>query len=97
RVQVVRDANGEYREHVVEDVGTERRLILDKAAQFIYLVTGLLELGLGLRVLLKLIAANPASPFAQLVYGVTDLLVWPFQGLTVTPTTSNGMVLEIST
>lgn len=97
RVQVVRDADGEYREHVVEDIGKERRLILDKVAQLIYLIIGLLELGLGLRILLKLIAANPASPFAQLVYGITDLLVWPFQGLTVTPTASNGMILEIST
>lgn len=96
-VQVVRDAEGEHREHIVEDVGTERRLILDKFVQFIYLITGLLELGLGLRILLKLIAANAANPFAQLVYGVTDLFVWPFQGLTITPTASNGMTLEIST
>ncbi|MBK9052718.1 MAG: YggT family protein [Chloroflexi bacterium] len=97
RVEVTRDAEGEYREHVVEDVGNERRLILAKVSQFVYLLTGLLELGLGLRVLLKLIAANPASPFARLVYGATELFVWPFQGLTVTPAASNGMTLEIST
>lgn len=97
RIQVVHRADSEHRERVVEDVGTENRLILEKVVQFIYLVTGLLELSLGLRVLLKLIAANPASPFAQLVYTVTDLFVWPFQGLTVTPTAGNGMTLELST
>ena len=97
RVEVVRQPDGEHREHIVQDVGTENRLILEKFVQFIYLVTGLLELALGLRVLLKLIAANPASPFAQMVYMVTDLFVWPFQGLTVTPTAGNGMTLELST
>ena len=97
RVQVVYQADGEHRERVVEDIGTENRLILEKVVQFIYLITGLLELALGLRVLLKLIAANPASPFAQLVYMVTDLFVWPFQGLTITPTAGNGMTLELST
>jgi hypothetical protein len=97
RLQVVRRGDSEHRERVVEDVGMENRLILEKIVQFIYLITGLLELALGLRVLLKLIAANPASPFAQLVYMVTDLFVWPFQGLTVTPTAGNGMALELST
>ncbi len=96
-VQVVHDEEGEHRERVVEDIGAERRLILAKVVQFLYLITGLLELGLGLRVLLKLIAANPASPFVQLVYGATELFVWPFLGLTITPTASNGMMLEVST
>ena len=97
RVEITRDAEGEHRERIVEDIGNERRLILSKVSQFIYLLTGLLELGLGLRILLKLIAANPASPFARFVYGATELFVWPFQGLTATPAASNGMMLEIST
>lgn len=96
-VQVVHDEDGEHRERVVEDIGAERRLILAKVVQFLYLVTGLLEMGLGLRVLLKLIVANPASPFVRLIYGATELFVWPFQGLTVTPTARNGMMLEVST
>jgi len=39
-----------------------------------------------LRFLLKLLAANPASPFAQLIYFFTAPFPWPFQGLFHTPT-----------
>lgn len=95
RVEVVRDRAGERRERVVEDVGAERRTQLGKAAQFIWLVAGVVEGLIGLRFMLKLIAANPNAPFAQLIYGFTDLFLWPFQGLTATPA-ANGMVLEIS-
>ena len=95
RVEVVRDRDGERRERIVEDVGAERRTQMGKAAQFIWLLAGLLEGLIGLRFVLKLIAANPNAPFARLVYGATDLFLWPFQGLTATPA-ANGMVLEIS-
>jgi hypothetical protein len=45
---------------------------------------------------LKLIAANGASPIAGFIYGFTDLFLWPFAGLTATPS-AGGMVLELST
>lgn len=40
---------------------------------------------IGLRFLLKLMAANPANPFAQLVYLLTAPFLWMFQGITYTP------------
>ena len=43
-----------------------------------------------------LIAANPASGFAQFIYGVTGLFLAPFSGLTATPA-SGGVVLEVTT
>ena len=56
-------------------------------------LTGLITLGfvvlngmIALRFLLKLLAANPASPFAQFVYFFTAPFLWPFQGLLYTPT-----------
>lgn len=56
-------------------------------------LTGLIQLGfgvlnglIGLRFLLKLMAANPANPFASLVYFITSPFLWMFQGLTHTPT-----------
>jgi hypothetical protein len=55
----------------------------------------LLEALIGLRILLKLMAANPANPFAMLVYNFSYIFVFPFMGLTVTPA-AGGMVLEIS-
>ncbi len=47
---------------------------------------------IALRFLLKLLAANPASPFAQLIYFFTAPFLWPFQGLLYTPTFGNVQV-----
>lgn len=55
-------------------------------------LTGLIQLAfvildglIGLRFLLKLMAANPANPFAQLIYFLTAPFLWMFQGITYTP------------
>jgi hypothetical protein len=91
---VVREVAPVYQQEVVRNVGAEERMVLNKATQFIWLIGGLVEALIAMRVFLKLIAANPNSAFARLIYGISDLLVWPFVGLTATPT-ANGMVLEI--
>jgi len=75
--------------------GLEQRILTFKATYLIWLFLGLLEALIGLRILLKLMAANPANPFAMLVYNFSYIFVFPFMGLTVTPA-ANGMVLEIS-
>jgi hypothetical protein len=74
----------------------ERRIFTFKATQLIWLFLGILEALLALRFGLKLIAANPESPFAVFVYGFTSLFLFPFAGLTATPS-AGGMVLELST
>ena len=74
----------------------ERRIFAFKATQVIWLLLGILETLLALRFVLKLIAANPASPIATFIYGVTGLFLLPFSGLTATPS-AGGMVLELST
>lgn len=74
----------------------ERRIFTFKATQLVWLLLGILEAFLALRFILKLIAANPANPFAVFIYGFTDLFLWPFAGLTGTPSAA-GMVLEIPT
>ena len=73
----------------------DQRLFTFKATYIIWMVLVMLEGLLALRVGLKLIGANEASPFAVLVYGLSNLFVFPFAGLTGTPA-SGGMVLEIS-
>ena len=95
-MHVVRDGGGEYRRQVTENVGAERRIQLSKGVQFIWLLTGLVEAFIGLRIILKLIAANPGTPFVRFVYNLTDLVLWPFFGLTVTPATGSGIILELS-
>jgi hypothetical protein len=74
----------------------ERRIFTFKATQLVWLFLGILEALFALRFVLKLIAANPSNSFAVLVYGFTNLFLFPFAGLTATPS-AGGMVLEIST
>jgi hypothetical protein len=74
----------------------EFRIFTFKATELVWLLFGILEVLLMLRFALKLIAANPASPIAALIYAITDLFLFPFFGLTITPS-AGGIVLEIPT
>ncbi|MGH2537720.1 MAG: YggT family protein [Candidatus Promineifilaceae bacterium] len=96
RVDVVRNRGDVVRQRVTQNVGAEQRATVAKLAQVIWLLVGILEVMLGLRIVLLLIGANAANPFAQFVYGMTDVFLWPFQGLTGSPSAGN-MVLEIPT
>jgi hypothetical protein len=95
-VEVHDHGDYEHSTRVVENVNVGRRVAVNRAAQFVWLLFGILEGLLGLRFFLKLIAANPSNPFANLIYSFTDLFLWPFAGITGTPSTG-GMVLEIHT
>ena len=75
--------------------GLEQRIFTFKATYVIWLLVVILEGLLALRIGLKLIGANPDNPFAALIYGFTNLFLFPFAGLIGTPT-AGGMVLEIS-
>jgi len=77
------------------EAGQEQRVATFKATQMIWLLVGLLEAGIALRVVFKLIGVNAANSFATLLYSVTDLFVAPFASLTGAPA-AGGMVLEIS-
>jgi uncharacterized protein YggT (Ycf19 family) len=80
---------------VQRDPEREQRILTFKATQIVWLLFGILEGLIALRILLKLIAANPNSPIAALIYGFTGLFLYPFSGLTSTPS-AGGMVLELS-
>jgi YggT family protein len=94
QVRVHQHSGYERQIQVVEDHNTERRLAVSRVAGLIWLMFGILVASIGLRVALKLIAANAANPFAGLLYAFTDLFLRPFSGLTITPS-AQGMVLEI--
>ncbi len=83
-------------EQVTRDVAAERRQGMDQVNRILMTILGILEIGLGLRFVLKLIAANASSGFADFIYGVTHPFIAPFAGLIGTPT-SGGTVLEITT
>ena len=73
----------------------EQRIFSFKATQLIWLLFGILEALIALRIGLMLIGANPASPIVALIYGFTNLFLFPFTGLIGSPT-AGGMVLELS-
>ena len=77
---------------VQREPGQGRRFFSFKATQIILLISGILEALIALRILLKLIGANPDSPLVALVYGFTSLFLIPFVGLIGSPT-AGSMVL----
>lgn len=83
-------------EHVTRDVAAERRFGVFQVVRIVYVLLGLLQVLLGMRFVLKLIAANAESGFATLIYGITALFVAPFAGLIATPTTGNT-IFEVTT
>ncbi len=75
--------------------GREQRIFSFKATQLIWLLLGILEALIALRIGLKLIGANPESPIVALIYGFTYLFLFLFEGLVASPAVGN-MVLELS-
>lgn len=79
----------------VQRSAAQQRLRLHKAADLIRLLSGGLAWLIGLRILLRLVAANPESGFARLIFGITGPFVAPFQGL-VQEVAFGPLVLEVS-
>jgi hypothetical protein len=75
--------------------GRGQRFATFKATQMIWLLLGILEAVIALRVVFKLIGVNAANAFATFLYSVSGLFVAPFASLTGAPA-AGGMVLEIS-
>ena len=83
-------------EQVTRDVAAERRLGVFRINRIMYTVLGLLEILLGLRFILKLIAANPDSGFTVFIYGITGVFMAPFNAIMGTPT-FGGSSFEVNT
>ena len=83
-------------ERVTRDVAAERRINVFQVTRIIWTLLAMLEIALGLRFLLKLIAANPNSGFAAVMYGLTDLFVLPFKALTASWSSGQNL-LEVTT
>ena len=73
----------------------EQRIFTFKATHLVWLLFGILEALIALRIGLMLIGANPNSPIVALIYGFTYLFLFPFEGLVGSPAAGN-MVLELS-
>jgi hypothetical protein len=79
----------------IETQPARRRYKLMRLSQIVYLVAGIVEALIGIRFMLKLIAANPQAGFARFIYGITTLFLVPFSDLTSNPSIA-GAELEIS-
>ncbi len=67
----------------------------NRVPQIVYLIAGIIDTLLVIRVVLKLLAANPAAGFTTLIYGVTNPFVALFAG--VFPNAqSQGNVLDLA-
>ena len=84
-----------HEEHVVENVNLEYRESVYKVSQIIWLLFGGLEALIGIRVILMLIGANPATPFTAFVYQLSELFLWPFRNIVANPAFGSS-VLEIT-
>jgi hypothetical protein len=73
----------------------EQRIFTFKATQLVWLLFGILEALIALRIGLKLVGANPDSLIVTIIYGVSNLFLFPFTGLVGSPAYGN-MVLELS-
>lgn len=89
------ERGGEYAEAYTEDLAAQRRATIWKITGVLWLILGVIESVIGLRVILKLLGANPESPFAAFIYSFSRLFVAPFFGLFGEPAAGRS-VLEIS-
>src|SRR5207245_6372226 len=98
-------ATGQVREHrvVSEDPGvppSQAEVVSTfnpgwRAVQLVYLVFGVIEGLMLIRLVLKLLGANPHAGFSNWVYNVTDVFLGPFKN--ILPTIGNEQsLLEMS-
>lgn len=91
-VEAVGDRIREVKYH--EDAVEQQREATSKVVNLIILMDWAVQILIGLRVFLKAIAANPGSPFANFIYSFSELFVWPFNGLAMTPS-AEGFVFDL--
>jgi uncharacterized protein YggT (Ycf19 family) len=107
--EIVRDdATGTVREesHMTRDAGggvvdsaevVSSTTPARRATEVIYLLFGIVDGLLLIRVVLKLLAANPLAGFSKFIYGLTDVFLAPFRNLLPSVGGGSGAVLEMST
>jgi len=64
-----------------------------RAVQVVWFLTGLVDVILAIRFVMKLLGANPTSGFVSFMYNISEPLVAPFRGIFGTPA-AGGSVLE---
>jgi hypothetical protein len=94
-VEVVNQPGAYRQRRIVRSTTLEQHLILTRITQVLWTLFGFLEALIGIRIVLKLIGANFGAFFTQVIYGITDIFLWPFAGITPDPGVG-AFQLEIS-
>jgi YggT family protein len=94
RIIITEEAGG-VRETVVEEHVVNRNAPIILLTRLIWLILGFVQAVIGLRVVLRLLAADPANPFASFIYNLSAYFVWPFVGMIEDPA-FNGSALEVT-
>lgn len=74
----------------------QKKKVIFRTYQYIWYILGVIEVLLAFRLLLKMLGANPASPFVNFMYSLSDVFAGPFAGIFGVTATANS-VLEWST
>lgn len=77
-------------------VELEKKKNIFRTYQVVWYILGVIEVFLALRLLLRFLAANPNSPFASFIYGISYIFVSPFLSL-FESLAIGGSVIEWST
>lgn len=72
---------------------TATQLAVWRAQRIIYYIFGIIQAFILIRFILKLLAANPSSTFTQIIYNISWVFVFPFNGV-VPNYTVGGTVIE---
>lgn len=96
REQVIDDGDFVQRKRVMEVAPPTGQVMLSRVKAFIWLLAGILVALLGFRLILALLNSGRGSGFADFVYGITDVFVAPFVGITGNPTFGQGSVVDVA-
>jgi glucan phosphoethanolaminetransferase (alkaline phosphatase superfamily) len=66
---------------VVDRVNQEKATGSQTVEYLIYFLFGLLEIILAFRLVLKLLGASLSSNFVELIYNISKVFIWPFEGI----------------
>lgn len=96
RVRVERAGDFERKQRVVEYAPSMQVVLVSRISQLLWLMAGIVDGLLVFRFILKLVAADPGSGFANFVYSLTNVLVAPFGGIISLPPAQNGSIIDFA-
>ena len=96
QLPVVLQSSGRYPGRGTKAAAVGMKTNLAMVEQCISVMGSLVTLLLAARIGLKLFTCRPGTPSCRLIVDLTDLLLWPFSGMTETVSSPNIVLLELS-